>query len=771
MNGHLIPFHIDTQRVVQLLSKQIYQSPFALLRENTQNAFDAVQERLHKNPSFNPLIEITLTSGKIVVADNGIGMTPDDLKKHYWTAGSSSKNTDAARAAGVVGTFGIGAMANFGIADRLTVETESVVNGQRTICRADRSKLDLNKDCIEREFLEPVGNPGTTITAHISADNLIHVQKAHDYIAEFVSLVDIPVRVNGVTVSQKPVEDLVPPVPEVWKTTLTSYKIGSRLMSDVTVTLSNNADLWFQFENIVWDSKPFPGRLVLRSGHSNLRTFHNGFGLATVSVNSSYHFGGIADLLVLEPTAGREAVTVDGLRLLQSIMEHIDLFASELLAGHVECDSSTPFMNWVVGHNRYDLCGKLKMTVTPGDPIILEEIAQRSQLKPMMLYEGSDQGTIKVHASEDAPLLILARSNPRRQCQKSFLKQWARVEIISNKPIVENRRTYNLMSMPESGLAFRVETILETDYFVKCVVEFGDISHKLPVFVQKEYDHIIIILSPESQTIELLLSVFQNEYDAFASMAKDFVRTVLFPRLADYVPSSTRQGAEAFLRTIRRSRELFEYADNDLGNLPSIWSDYNEGRISLDQAISRSQSAVRDSVQVVGAPTSVQEVVPDVIQNENDLNVGAELELAQNLDPSPGITRVEITSTAKLLIIDENESDLRGYRCFLAITDKVREEMGEFFFQPHTTSIVWGGQKTLFIFMHHSKRFGLYYDLLTRDVIEAPAGGGAYPTCSIILKDQLYIPIPTEISISFIPAPNEKKQFEIRADILRTEIE
>ena len=106
-----------------------------------------------------------------------------------------------------------------------------------------------------------MGNPGTTITAHISADNLIHVQKAHDYIAEFVSLVDIPVRVNGVTVSQKPVEDLVPPVPEVWKATLTSYKIGSRLMSDVTVTLSNNADLWIQFENIVWDSKPFPGGL------------------------------------------------------------------------------------------------------------------------------------------------------------------------------------------------------------------------------------------------------------------------------------------------------------------------------------------------------------------------------------------------------------------------------------------------------------------------------------------------------------------------------
>jgi len=33
MNTELIPFQIETQRVIQLLAKQIYQSPLALLRE------------------------------------------------------------------------------------------------------------------------------------------------------------------------------------------------------------------------------------------------------------------------------------------------------------------------------------------------------------------------------------------------------------------------------------------------------------------------------------------------------------------------------------------------------------------------------------------------------------------------------------------------------------------------------------------------------------------------------------------------------------------
>ena len=141
---------------------------------------------------------------------------------------------------------------------RPLVETESAVSGERTICRADRSKLDLNRDCIERELLAPTGEPGTTITAHVSDGEQISVQKARDYIAEFVSLVDLPVRVNGETVSQKLVEDLIPPVPEAWATTDTGRKIGSRMTSDVTVILSQNADLWLRFTNIVWDSRDFP---------------------------------------------------------------------------------------------------------------------------------------------------------------------------------------------------------------------------------------------------------------------------------------------------------------------------------------------------------------------------------------------------------------------------------------------------------------------------------------------------------------------------------
>ncbi len=165
-----IPFAIDISRMIELVAGQIYPTPFALLRENVQNAFDAILMRTHLGQTFCAVIDITIAPSHVVVADNGIGMTRDDLRTHFWRAGCSSKNTPAARAAGVVGTFGIGAMANFGIAEQVTVETESAQTGERTFCSAARSTLSVTEDCISFERIQNTGNPGTKVTAVIKPE-------------------------------------------------------------------------------------------------------------------------------------------------------------------------------------------------------------------------------------------------------------------------------------------------------------------------------------------------------------------------------------------------------------------------------------------------------------------------------------------------------------------------------------------------------------------------------------------------------------------------
>jgi molecular chaperone HtpG len=88
-----IRYQVEIGRIIDVLAKEIYQSPLALLRENAQNAYDAVLLRAQRDDVFEPRIDISVTDREIKIADNGIGMTRQDLERHYWRAGSSSKNT------------------------------------------------------------------------------------------------------------------------------------------------------------------------------------------------------------------------------------------------------------------------------------------------------------------------------------------------------------------------------------------------------------------------------------------------------------------------------------------------------------------------------------------------------------------------------------------------------------------------------------------------------------------------------------------------------
>jgi molecular chaperone HtpG len=351
------------------------------------------------------------------------------------------------------------------------------------------------------------------------------------------------------------------------------------------------------------------------------------------------------------------------------------------------------------------------------------------------------------------------------------LQRHCKVQAVDNAPRINRLIPEKEWTNAQSALAFRIQTILETDYFLNSPhVAFGTISHGLTILVESKPDSTKIVLDPVGAAVATILGLYHTEYGAFGSMVKDFVRNALFPKVADKVPSSTRQGAEAFLRAIRKPREIFEYEETDTSNLSLIWSDYAEGRISLSEAVTRSKSAVRSSVQVVEAGTAgnVADVVPDVVRNEEATRSFNEDEVA-TLEALPAIMRTDVSSSMKLLTIPRDQPALRGYRCFIALTEKVRTEMGDFFWQPHKTSIVWGGQKVLFIFLHHSGEFGLYYDLQTRDSISQHSGGKAYQTSTMVLKNAIYIPVPEEIESSFVPSGGERKRFEVRCDLLRVD--
>ena len=183
--------------------------------------------RRRDGDEFSPKIDVRLSAKTITVRDNGNGMTADELERNYWYAGNSGKNTEDARNAGVVGTFGIGAMANFGIAERLEVETESSATGERSRSSVAKENLSINQECIDLVPLDSRGEPGTTVTASLAPDEQLDVDEARQYLSDFVSLLAVPVYVDGIRESGRGVEEIVPLPPISWRGQ--SYETAGRL--------------------------------------------------------------------------------------------------------------------------------------------------------------------------------------------------------------------------------------------------------------------------------------------------------------------------------------------------------------------------------------------------------------------------------------------------------------------------------------------------------------------------------------------------------------
>ena len=137
---------IEFSSVLAAISKQIYDTPYAFLRENLQNAIDAsrMQARRAKLSPGDPSlrIDIDVQGDSVRIRDRGIGMSSDDLHHLFWTIGASGKRNDEARAAGCVGMFGIGGFANLGVCEKLVVisQAEHSDGGNRT--ELGRSEID-----------------------------------------------------------------------------------------------------------------------------------------------------------------------------------------------------------------------------------------------------------------------------------------------------------------------------------------------------------------------------------------------------------------------------------------------------------------------------------------------------------------------------------------------------------------------------------------------------------------------------------------------------
>lgn len=138
-------------RIIDHLGIQMYQSPVAAVAELVSNAWDADAEKVE---IFLP--DNLTEDAKLIIKDDGIGMTFDECQKRYLNVGwcrrgDAPYERSPYKDRPILGRKGIGKFAGFGIASVIRIETISKMNGEKTGFELDID--DLRTD----QYAEPTG--------------------------------------------------------------------------------------------------------------------------------------------------------------------------------------------------------------------------------------------------------------------------------------------------------------------------------------------------------------------------------------------------------------------------------------------------------------------------------------------------------------------------------------------------------------------------------------------------------------------------------------
>ncbi|MFT7639018.1 MAG: molecular chaperone HtpG [Pirellulaceae bacterium] len=156
-------FQVNLRGVIDLLSDHLYSGPQVYLRELMQNAVDAITARQKQDASYEGLIKMEIVEPgderppTIVVHDNGIGLTEDEVHLFLATIGQSSKR-DGPASDDFIGRFGIGLLSAFVVCDEIVVITRSTQADAKTVQWKGRADGTYTLDILDYDF-----EPGTQV--------------------------------------------------------------------------------------------------------------------------------------------------------------------------------------------------------------------------------------------------------------------------------------------------------------------------------------------------------------------------------------------------------------------------------------------------------------------------------------------------------------------------------------------------------------------------------------------------------------------------------
>jgi molecular chaperone HtpG len=269
--------------------------------------------------------------------------------------------------------------------------------------------------------------------------------------------------------------------------------------------------------------------LLLQNG-GQLFGLRSSFGLAPVPNGGTYQLGGFLNLEMLNPTAGREALSRESIEHASRLISMCEAEATEALADVDVCDRNNAFLQHLVKHGSYHLASRVSVRVLPDDQDVqMGQVKDRAASKQLHYYLGRDPSTLATFAGESSVLLHVSQANPRRQVQNHYLSAVLKLDQVPDTARIDAKYTGRDLTLEEASAVIRIMATITDDYLVPNVeVVLAEMSHGVSVLAQKEGEHLRMYIARKHSAFRTLVEAYRTAYEVFPGFVKDYVRVCTF---------------------------------------------------------------------------------------------------------------------------------------------------------------------------------------------------------------------------------------------------
>ena len=720
---------IEFESVLRAISKQIYETPHAFIRENIQNAIDAVRIQALRDgldPGHDSYrIEVIVDGSSVSVRDNGIGMSRAHLRDYFWTIGSSGKRGKEAHDAGCVGMFGIGGFANFGVCDTLQVTSQDVHSPTGTCTRlsaADIRRAGASIPSVSVRDSDAAAPRGTIVRGQLGRTP--DPKELNTYLKGFVRFVPIAITFNGEPISQQRFADIED------RQNLTPIAVDVNEWRDADIVLVGR--IWEDRGHTIvvaiegmrrnGDRIPLVGQLRFENG--SIDVFKRGFKLCATQVPSAIGISGRLDCDLFVPTAGRDSLDAATTGLLGRIGALMEIVAVDtVLESSDRIAQHTRIFRLITRRGLIQKLDNVPVRLADGTDSPLGTVKQRATEGEIGVFFGTTQkhALNQVMQAQGHIVVQLSSDRYRRRAEQAYLERYCQARPFEG--IIECTEVYRELSLFERIFLSEIERNIAKSYEIASFqLVAGRLTENIPSFVRERAG---------TQPLEIVVDVRHAEVAKLESLGLNpLVYSLIGTFCREYLGPSLKRWSPRFFGDGALNLELFSKRRSELWLL------------------------VKDDIGVVrrGGQRQVVTRADVIVVNVAD----------QQVPPPSGADRRH----RLLLIADEDQrTGLAGY--YIRLPSWAFDAYGDLVAGCDTHGVVWAGNKMTFVASDGvSAQF--QYEIRLDEIVSTAVDGVARAEGALELDRPLqemfggvYFPIPASLERFLVPGGGD----EIRLDL------